>query len=78
MTPSERELFNELVMAASTPKTLIGRMILRSFGGQWYSGIVFKHDNRSEDKYVHIEYHDGDEDSIHISEISDYLVEIDK
>ena len=78
MTQTERELFNELVTATSTPKTLIGRTILRSFGGKWYSGIVSKHDNRSEDKYVHIEYHDGDEDSIHISEISDYLVEIDE
>ena len=74
MTPTERERFGNLVTATTSPHSLIGRRILKLFDGSWYSGVVANHNNKQGDEYVAVQYRDGDEESIHVSEISDYLV----
>ena len=42
---------------------------------RWYSGKIPAHNNREGDEYVRVEYDDGDGESIHISEISEFLLE---
>ena len=74
MTATERERFGNLVTVTTSPKSLIGRHILKLFDGSWYSGVVANHNNDEGDEYVFVQYRDGDQESIHVSQISDFLV----
>ena len=75
MTPTERNHFNTLITGSLSPKSLVGRCVAREFDGRWYSGKIPAHNNREGDEYVRVEYDDGDGESIHISEISEFLLE---